>query len=638
MAIRKVIPRSLDSAAASANLSFDANTLYVDSTNNAVGINLTNPSSYATGGLATYNATNSSLAIVSGNANAYLRLYSTSDTDMYLSNIGGKMTFTTAANARMYIDSSGNVGIGAAAPAAKLEVSSATGSATPTPTEIRISTTTNAADWSTTLPWGRLGYYSADVSTFGPKLAASIDVIANASSGGAASLVFNTIESTAGTLTERMRITNLGDVGIGTNSVTGRLNVFDSAVAGFTAITTFSGLNSAAEKTDYVQFKPSIELNTAAGEAGGYTILVKQQGAYKNSIVASGVTNNASNYLAFSTTSEAMRIDSTGQVGIGIAPSFPVHISYPLARMYMSSSTGTNYVSYSANNTGGGFAFGIDNSGGNNFGMATAYGRAIFSDGAYPIGIFTNGTERMRIDSAGRVGIGGGTPASNPKLSMYGGIRFMSQEAAANTYTGIGSIVSDTVSISTSGSEQMRVDTVGRVMIGYLGANARASAAKLELKSAVNTALSIYMFKDTQVEVNMGFAGSTDSNFYINSGSTTIGASGVYLTNNGTSWNAVSDERMKTIVEPITNAAEKVSSLRTVIGYYNNDEKQIHRPFLIAQDVQAVLPEAVNVQNIETGTLGMSYTDVIPLLVAAIKEQQAIIAQLQADVAALQAK
>ena len=33
--------------------------------------------------------------------------------------------------------------------------------------------------------------------------------------------------------------------------------------------------------------------------------------------------------------------------------------------------------------------------------------------------------------------------------------------------------------------------------------------------------------------------------------------------------------------------------------------------------------------------LGLSYTEVIPLLVAAIKEQQAIIAQLQADVATL---
>jgi hypothetical protein len=48
-----------------------------------------------------------------------------------------------------------------------------------------------------------------------------------------------------------------------------------------------------------------------------------------------------------------------------------------------------------------------------------------------------------------------------------------------------------------------------------------------------------------------------------------------------------------------------------------------------------VLPEAVNVQDDEQKTLGVQYTEVIPLLVAAIQEQQALITQLQADVAAL---
>ena len=41
---------------------------------------------------------------------------------------------------------------------------------------------------------------------------------------------------------------------------------------------------------------------------------------------------------------------------------------------------------------------------------------------------------------------------------------------------------------------------------------------------------------------------------------------------------------------------------------------------MIAQDVQAVLPEAVTVQEDEIGTLGVQYSEVIPLLVAAIKE------------------
>jgi hypothetical protein len=98
-------------------------------------------------------------------------------------------------------------------------------------------------------------------------------------------------------------------------------------------------------------------------------------------------------------------------------------------------------------------------------------------------------------------------------------------------------------------------------------------------------------------------------------------ANGVYLAVNGTSWASASDERMKDIIEPITDAANKVSTLRAVIGKYKTDEEGTRRSFLIAQDIQAVLPEAVDATDSEK--LGVQYTDVIPLLVAAIKELKA---------------
>jgi hypothetical protein len=93
---------------------------------------------------------------------------------------------------------------------------------------------------------------------------------------------------------------------------------------------------------------------------------------------------------------------------------------------------------------------------------------------------------------------------------------------------------------------------------------------------------------------------------------------GVYLANGGTSWLAISDERFKDIIEPISNAVAKVGSLRSVIGKFKSEAEGTRRSFLIAQDVQAVLPEAVDSTN--PNELAVSYTDVIPLLVAAIKE------------------
>ena len=111
---------------------------------------------------------------------------------------------------------------------------------------------------------------------------------------------------------------------------------------------------------------------------------------------------------------------------------------------------------------------------------------------------------------------------------------------------------------------------------------------------------------------------------------------GVYLSSGGVAWIAVSDERQKDIIEPITNATNKINQLRTVIGKYKTDPEGTRRSFLIAQDVQFVLPEAVDATN--PNELGLSYTDTIPLLVAAIKEQQTLIDSLTTRLTALENK
>ena len=75
--------------------------------------------------------------------------------------------------------------------------------------------------------------------------------------------------------------------------------------------------------------------------------------------------------------------------------------------------------------------------------------------------------------------------------------------------------------------------------------------------------------------------------------------------------------------------------MRAVIGKYKIDPAGTRRSFLIAQDVQAVLPEAVDVQSDPDGTFGLSYTDVIPLLVAALKESTTRIEDLEQRLALL---
>ena len=93
-----------------------------------------------------------------------------------------------------------------------LTVSTATGSATPVPTEIIIKSETDASDWSDTLPWGRVNFYSQDGSTNGPKTEAAIDVTKGGAGGGVSQLSMSTCNSTTGSLEKRISIEPDGDI------------------------------------------------------------------------------------------------------------------------------------------------------------------------------------------------------------------------------------------------------------------------------------------------------------------------------------------------------------------------------------------------------------------------------------------
>jgi len=81
-----------------------------------------------------------------------------------------------------------------------------------------------------------------------------------------------------------------------------------------------------------------------------------------------------------------------------------------------------------------------------------------------------------------------------------------------------------------------------------------------------------------------------------------------------------SDERLKNNIHPIKDPLEKVMALSGNTFTWNEKSKYngVEDVGLIAQEVEAVLPEAVTEK--DTGYLGVRYERVIPLLVEAVKE------------------
>jgi hypothetical protein len=188
--------------------------------------------------------------------------------------------------------------------------------------------------------------------------------------------VFSTTADGASTPTERMRIDSSGNVGIGTSSISGRLD---------TEATTVNYTNLSA---------------TGAGQAVVLSLLggtSSEQAIGYNATALRFGTVTGKNAAGFS---ERMRIDSSGNVGIGTStPGFKIdvhHNSSSVANFYQTAS-GQNTDIY-VNNVGSANNFIISRrSNGESW---------LYNSGADPIVVSTNSLERMRITADGSVGIG----------------------------------------------------------------------------------------------------------------------------------------------------------------------------------------------------------------------------------------
>ena len=294
----------------------------------------------------------------------------------------------------------------------------------------------------------------------------------------------------------------------------------------------------------------------------------------------------------------------------------------------------------------------------------------IFFPAADTIAFSEGGTEAMRIDSSGNVGIGTSSPNyggwSNSLTGLSAGsFGFEASTSRSTNDTSVGALdfiaTSNTTnkevaqisaSIVNGGSnptnfgallkfwtkpdggsiaERMRIDSSGNLLVGT---TSTIQVGKYSCSFAGNVSNGIVL--------QTTFA-STGTDFVrcVNSAGTAIGN----ITQNGATtvaYNTSSDYRLKNTITAMTGALAKVALLKPVTYKWNADGS--NGEGFIAHELAEVVPDCVSgekdgldkdgnpkYQGIDTSFL-------VATLTAAIQEQQAIITQLQADVAALKAQ
>jgi hypothetical protein len=347
-----------------------------------------------------------------------------------------------------------------------------------------------------------------------------------------------------------------------------------------------------------------------------------------------GIFFPAADTIAFSEGGvEAMRINSSGDVGIGVTP---------VSRLDVFKSTGPlQYVRDSTVN-----AYWSTDTTLSFFGTETAH----------PLTFRTSGTERMRIDSSGKVGIGTNLPALT--LSLSGGTGTgpatsgTTQNGTFRIRTAANGVI-DFGSLSSSGAgwiqatDQTSLAQNYDLLLNPNGGNLLVGKTAADTTTAGSAILPAYGGANIPA---MSLAGASSSNsqlgyhqystsaaafrFYVGYGGT------VYATS--TTITGISDQRLKENIRDLDDGLEKVLSLKPrKFDWKEGKGADIKnaRGF-IAQEFEIVFPDMVEEWKDPAPKGEDPYkavnANLIPTLVKAIQEQQALITSLTTRITALE--
>jgi hypothetical protein len=453
--------------------------------------------------------------------------------------------------------------------------------------------------------------------------------------------------------TERMRIDSGGNVGIGTNNPTSKLHVAATnaiiSAVGTTGWSGFAGSTSSGSATLAVD--DAVTFGGAAGDA------VLAFASAKSLFFRGGTT-------------ERMRLDSSGNLGIGTSsPGYKLDVSStsqnnPVVRIIKANSGTANEhggaliianqgpanIARAAGTYGGRIEFQYSQP----TSQAMQVGASIYSaaDGTQAgtgtaafLGFCTSdataggaNNERMRINSAGNVLIGGTTnvqgiiTAKGTIACIDSSESYLGQFAASAGVTSISGYSASgqalaflTTTAGSGASERMRIDTNGNLLMGKTSSG--GGSIGVELAGSIGQVVATRSGGDAGYFNRLASDGNIIT---FNRQGVLVGA--ISVTTSATAYNTTSDVRLKKNIVDAPSAAEKIKAMQVRSFDWKADGSHVKYGF-IAQELNTVEPLAVTPAKTEEDVWAIDPSKLVATLTKALQEALARIEALEAKLA-----
>lgn len=266
----------------------------------------------------------------------------------------------------------------------------------------------------------------------------------------------------------------------------------------------------------------------------------------------------------------------------------------------------------------------------------------MWSPGANTLAWSTNGSERLRLTSAGFLGVGTTTPGDMFAVSRTDGSIVGIRAENLNVSGGFPQVVLYDIRGGTDVRKFSIRNSAGAIQMGVLNDAesaytewARFSGSTFLLGTTVldgsANGITLAQGADSVMRITNGSGSRTPVAFYRNGSSTPIGS--IATTDSATTYNTSSDYRLKCDLQTIAgeNAEAMLRALKPYLGRFLNEAPEApRRPMFLAHELAPVVPHAVTGEKDGAAMQTAQYDPLLPVLVAALTHALDRIAALEA--------